>query len=319
MKLCECGCGEEVTNDKNRFLHGHSNRGRKDIYLKRDQNFLDKYGVKNPNQLDSVRLKIRKTNEKRFGGPAPIFNNKIKEKIRKTNEQIYNGPAPMCSDEIQEKTKRTNKERIGFEFTFQSPEVKRKSKLTMIKNFGVEHALQSGKCKEKYKKTCNKNNTCNWPMQSSVVREKSKNSLIEKYGVDNYAKTPEFRKFAREQMIRLIMSNYKDGSKFSPTKGFYEKEIFEELQKHCSYLILEDQTFISLFPDRYISELNIIIELYEPWHKQKCWLRHDLIRQKELEDELGCKFFIIWLNEWNENKEFVILNFKEVLNSDRSN
>jgi hypothetical protein len=101
----------------------------------------------------------------------------------------------------------------------------------------------------------------------------------------------------------------KDGESFSPREGFQEEECFTEIQKYTKYELLKRQKLINLFPDRYIKELNIIIEFYELWHNNTWCKKRDLIRQKELEDRLNCKFFIIHEKDWKENKEKVIKEF----------
>jgi len=95
-----------------------------------------------------------------------------------------------------------------------------------------------------------------------------------------------------------------------PNKGKYEHVVFDELQKQCQYFLLEDQQFLQYFPDRYIKELNLIVELYEPWHKNQQYVDYDLKRQLELQNQFHCNFHIIYLEEWNKNKEKVISDFK---------
>jgi hypothetical protein len=44
-KLCECGCGQEVANEKNRFINGHSRKGKKhsiDSQLKMSKSHIGK-------------------------------------------------------------------------------------------------------------------------------------------------------------------------------------------------------------------------------------------------------------------------------------
>lgn len=116
---------------------------------------------------------------------------------------------------------------------------------------------------------------------------------------------------------RLALKKYRREHQitgWTPAKGKYEKEVFTEFQNHVSFQLLENQQFLQYSPDRYIKELNLIIELYEPCHKNVKWIKYDTYRQKELEDHLGCKFFIIWLSDWKVNKDRVLSNFALLLN-----
>jgi len=294
-KLCECGCGEETKIDRDskkyrRFCKGHHNRC-ESVKQKKRNVWLEHYGTDNPAKSIVIKEKAKETSRMNCGEDSWM---QTKDGIKKFNDSMM--------------------KEYGSKWAMQSEKIRRNHSASLLEKYGVEYAMQSEKVQTKYKHTCNKNNSCDWPMQSEDVRKKSKNSLIEKYGVDNYSKTSEFRQLARRLLKESILKNYPGETGWCPRKGNYEKEVFDELQKHCSYTILEDQEFIELYPDRYINEINLIIELYEPWHNRDCYAKRDSVRQKELEDYLGCKFFIIWLKDWKENKDIIISEFKEVIN-----
>jgi len=113
------------------------------------------------------------------------------------------------------------------------------------------------------------------------------------------------------KMKQYRRNHHIDG--WSPCKGRQEKDIFDEIQLYSVYSLLEDQHFLNYYPDRYIKELNIVVEFYENHHKHKNSLEYDFIRQKDLVDYLHCVFFIIHEREWKENKEQVINRFKELI------
>ena len=154
-------------------------------------------------------------------------------------------------------------------------------------------------------------------MGSKEVKEKSKQSCLENYGVDNYSKTFEFRQFAREQMISYIESGLKDGQVFSPTKGRNEKNFISELQKYTKYHINNDSRIIGYFPDGYIAELNLVIELDEPWHERPCFKNHDQQKDKDYR-RLNLKIFRVSEKEWEENQSNIIDQFK-ILVKEQSN
>jgi very-short-patch-repair endonuclease len=109
-------------------------------------------------------------------------------------------------------------------------------------------------------------------------------------GNNNPNKRPEIRELKRETRIKMIE---KDGG--SIQKGKHEKYILDELEKLYGCNINRNFHIIGYKPDGYIQELNLVIEVDEKHHfnidgtlKEK-----DIIRQKEIEKELNCKFLRI--------------------------
>ena len=248
--------------------------------------YLLKYGVDHPSKTEEFQNKKKQTCLKIYGVDHQSKSEKIKEKKKQTNLINMGVDNPFKSEEIKKQIRQTNLKKFGCEYPSQSEEVKEKYIITLLKHYNVKNASQIEEIKEKKKLTSIKN-----------------------YGYDSWTKTPQGKRKLRENMIQLIMSNYKDGSKFLPTEGIQERLCFDELQVFSSYHFLKNQTFIGYFPDRYIKELNLIIEFYENWHKSLWCLKHDIVRKAELIEELKCNFFIIEEIDWKNNKQYVIENF----------
>jgi len=137
LKLCDCGCGKEVTSEKSRFLWGHGNRGKKDIYIKRAKNYKEKHGVEYPMQLKEVKEKTKITWIKHFGTNHPNQTDQIKEKIKKTCIEKYGKEYPMQSKEVQEIHKQTCLENCGYDNwakTSQGRKLARINGIRMIEN-----------------------------------------------------------------------------------------------------------------------------------------------------------------------------------------
>lgn len=260
-------------------------------YKKYESTCLERYNTPNVNSLECIKQKKIDTNQRNRNVDYPMQCRNVKRKYNETSRLKYGVDWPTQNPTIIEKSKSTCRRKYHRDYISQDKTIQKRIRSTNIEKFGGPA-----------------------PYCFKDIQEKGKQTCLEHYGVDNYSKTLEFRRFARQKMIDLIMSGYKDGSKFRPTKGKHEKEIFDEIQKYCSYTLLEDQSFNNLFPDRYIKELNIVLELYEPWHNHSWCKKHDPIRQKELEDYLGCTFFIIWLNDWLSDKDQIIQNFIGIIN-----
>ena len=303
-KLCECGvCGLEVTNPSARFIHGHHRRGVKvqlSTILKRKETNLTNCGYDNAAKSPTNKEKMK--NSWKNKTPQEMI---IKEEKSRSNYKKKTGFDDwMRNPKVIEQRKSDYKEKTGFDHPLQDPFVLEKFNRTMVERYGVDWAQQSQKIQEKSIKTNQEHRNTDYTFQSSDVQKKSRETLLNNFGFDNYSKTDEFKHF-----IKQYRSNHHNIG-WSPLKGKYEKMIFDELQLNCSYLFLEDQQFLNYHPDRYIKELNIIIELYEPWHKQMKHKIYDNKRQIELEEKIHCKFFIIKLKEWMKNKELIIEDFK---------
>ena len=103
----------------------------------REQNSIDKYGVKNPMQRKDVFDKYKKSVIKKYGVDNIQKNPLVKQKTIETNIKRYGGKAPACSEEIKQKIKNTNIKKYGVECVFQFEEIilkKEKAENKRIKN-----------------------------------------------------------------------------------------------------------------------------------------------------------------------------------------
>jgi hypothetical protein len=304
MKLCKCGCGREVSNENNTFIKGHSFTGK--IHSEES-----KLKISNSIKSEEVQKKFKITCQQNFHTNNPMQSKEIQEKSKQKCIKHFGVDNPSKSFKIQEKKTQTFIDHFGVDNPSRSKEIKEKKKQTYLEHYGIDNPMQSKEIQEKCRKSCKDHNGFEYPLQSKEIQEKTKLTCNKNFGVDNYSKTQQSKKYNKEFMIQYRIDHHNDG--WSPNKGKYEKEIFNELQNYCKYQLLEDQQFIQYHPDRYIKELNLIIELYEPWHKYSGWSKHDPIRQQELINHLHCSFFIIWLKDWNNNKEKVINDFKQLV------
>ena len=127
---------------------------------------------------------------------------------------------------------------------------------------------------------------------SKETREKiSEANKGEKNSFFGKKHSEESRKKMRISAIKYMEQCKKNGLPFFPTIGKNEKYILDELAKQIGYKILRQFSVIGYFLDGYVPHINLAIEVDEPRHKNKT--EKDTIRQKEIEQELGCTFLRI--------------------------
>ena len=168
---------------------------------------LEKYGVENVSQNNSIREKVKKTNLEKFGCEYASQNKDIKNKVKQTNLLNYGVENVFQSDEVKVKSKdaiiskygvdnisklesikdikrKTNLEKFGCEYASQNKDVKDKVKQTNLLNHGVEYALQSEVIKNKIKETNLDRYCVENVMFLDIFKDKVKQTNLEKYGVE---------------------------------------------------------------------------------------------------------------------------------------
>jgi len=116
-KLCECGCGKEVINEKNRFVNGHN------------KPYSGKHHTENSKKLISDKTIGRKFSE---------------ESIKK-------------SADSKRGKKHSNEHKLKISLSLKSEECKDKCRLIYLKKYGVCNLSQSNIIKKKIRKTREKN------------------------------------------------------------------------------------------------------------------------------------------------------------------
>ena len=86
------------------------------------ENFINKYGVSNPSQLDTIKCKKIQTSIKNYGTKYPTQSSVVKDKVKKTMLEEYGV-------------------RSGFSLDY----CKKRAKDKMIELYGVEYGLQNDK------------------------------------------------------------------------------------------------------------------------------------------------------------------------------
>lgn len=225
-----------------------------------------------------------------------------KIRIIKTNLKKYGVENVSQSAIIKERKKKTNLKNWGTENVFQSEEIKEISRLTKKEKYGDEHFTNRKKSKE----TCFMNNGVEWPTQSKDVlktriknnrnkygvddysqttecKNKIRNTCLQKYGVDSYLKTSEkqlkSRKTCKEKYgVEYPSQNYEIHKKQFPKmkihdcgikyQGSYEKDFLDLCCKNNLKVVrgktikfIHDDIEKYYFSDYYLEDYNLIVDI----------------------------------------------------------
>lgn len=141
-----------------------------------------------------------KTNLERYGSANPFASEIIKERIKETCLQKYGVTHHMKLESIRNKAVETNLQKLGVKYAFNTDKTFEKIRQTHLQRYGVRFPLQSAFIQAKISQTFFKKIGVNRPM---INQEYWKKCLLDKYGVDHYSKTDEFKvKYTQTSMDR---------------------------------------------------------------------------------------------------------------------
>ena len=112
---------------------------------------------------------------------------------------------------------------------------------------------------------------------------------------------PEWlEKFSLSQRLAYQKRKNREDTNFH-AMGLNEESLLnkQEIIDNCK--IIRDFTVAGYYPDGYCKETNTIYEVYEKYHNYPEQKKHDIKRQKIIQDTLKCNFVIIYDNEHRHN------------------
>ena len=178
-------CYTSSVDGKEKIKHINLERFGVDTYSKSNQFkkiMSDVWKNRSNLEKDIIYKKSSQTKLERYGDPN--YNNKkpkIKVKKQKSNPE-----------DIKNKTKKTNLERYGVEYVMCNPTILQKSRETQLKKYGCLYT-QTEEFKKRLIECNRKKYNRDWGLQSTIIRDKCKQTLIDKFGVDNYFKDSDFK------------------------------------------------------------------------------------------------------------------------------
>lgn len=270
--------------------------------------FKQKYGFDHALQITKFQNKFKKTCINRFGTDNPMSNETIRKKSVMTLNKHYHCDYPIQSKQIRIKIQKTCLLHFNVDNPFKSKHIRVIIQNKLFTNYNILYPLQSPIILDRYKKTSILRYGVSSPLQIDSVKQKSRETCINKFGVDNYSKTFEFRLKARNRLIERIQKKY--GS-INPRIGINEFKFFEQLQKEIPYKLILNKYFYGYYPDARIEEKKIIIEFDEPEHLNRGWYKkRDLIKDQDYQ-QLGYRVIRVLEKGWLNNSLETLKNTKD--------
>lgn len=279
-------------------------------HIRLSESILNKYGVINISQLESIKLKkdinSKKTCLLKYGSEYYLSSNEAKCKIKKTLKNKYNVENVFQIEEIKKKSSETKLNKYG-DRNYCNIE---KFNDTMIKLYNDINYNNP----DKYKKTCLEIYGVDNASKSNIIKNKIIETSRIKYGVDNPIQNPDI--FLKNQLSGFRTKYYSDKLYY---RGTYEKDFLdkcnvlniinniENFKGSINYIYNGDRKY---FPDFFIPNLNLIIEikssLYYNLHINKN------ISKMENSISSGYKFIFI-IDKNYEDFEKIIKNERNLL------
>lgn len=286
--LCNCGCGQEVKSPGAKFVRGHHNRS------------------------EEVKKKKRETCLKNYGVECSFQSKECREKGKQTCLVKYGTEFPSQNEEVKQKTKKVWIKNYGVDNPSKSLLIKEKKRNSYLKTLGTYHPLKCKTIKERIKKS-NREKYGGTGFESKEVSVKAKLTMLKKYKVDNYSKTPQFQELARKVMIQRLKEQVKNGDIISPMIGRLEPEFFKWLQQltKCE-IVRPDKDMFGCFPDGYIKELKMVIEFDEPHHKETRNQKRDQYKN-DIYQRHDLHIFRIDQEKWKQDPEVVKEEFQDLV------
>jgi hypothetical protein len=285
---------------------------------------LEKYGDENYQNVE----KSKKTKLEKYGDEN--YNNR--EKYKMTCVEKYGVENPLLLNEIKDKIKKTNIEKYGVEDSRKSNYVKKKRKETIREKYGVDYYIQTDDFKIKSLETNLLKYGYDSPNKSELVKLKKVQSMLKKYGFISNSITEESKSRLRKtnmerygveypmQFLEFIEKQQKNSKKIN----YFNEKLYYQSSYEKDFLILcEDIGIIDKisrgpsikyelnnkskfhFPDFYIKDYNLIIEIKSSYYYKK-YLEQN-IKKMNTCIEIGYNYLFII------NKNYEI--FKEVIES----
>jgi len=150
------------------------------------------------------------------------------------------------------------------------------------------------------------------PLINAKVVKKRKITCLERFGFDNFFKSPEGKHIARLNRIKSIEVQKLNGEPLYPIIGNDERLCLDELSKHTEFEIIRNRSLFGYFPDGLIDELKLDIEFDEEHHNYLLSRKKDSDRDKVFKGH-GYQVLRIKKKKWIDDPDKIIKSFKNII------
>jgi hypothetical protein len=314
-----CGntsCTQQKREEIFMLKYGVSNPNTPEIIAKQKEDNLKKYGCESYLQTEEFKQKRKKKLLEKYGVETPLANPDLLKKHRSTCLEKYAVDNFSKTPEFDKKRKEKSIKKYGVDSPSKLEKVKYKKKVTCIKKYGVENYTQTSEFQEKYKKTSLKHFGVPHPSKNKENREKAKTTNQSRYGETNYAKTDEFK----ERYIKTCLEKYgvPNPLMLNQTYGKAQNEIKDWLNSlgfnfGPDYTIMPPKEI-----DLYDPHVNLAIEYcglfwhnemsLEPRNQHYHFNKHFACQAKNV------RLFTIFEDEWKNKKDICKSRILSALN-----
>jgi len=162
-------------------------------------------------------IKIKNTNNKKYGVDYPLQNKDIYNKLVQGNIEKYGVKNVFQLDDTKNKIKVTNNKKYGVDFPQQNIDILNKSNITNEMKYGVNRPAKNLLIQEKCKNT--KYDRYGNEFFNNI--EKTKLTLLEKYNVDNISKIFSHKEKIQEHFINKMLIKYEFINKIDYKNSLY--------------------------------------------------------------------------------------------------
>jgi hypothetical protein len=199
--------------------------------------------IKCSNSDTDKKIKTKETCKKKYGGSSPAASKTVRDRMQQSCVEKYGVPNAMQNESVKRKSNLRNIELYGG-CGNASDVNKKKYEETCKKKYGVSNPMKNPECLE-YVRSIQKG-----------VKEKLRNTVRERYGVDSYSQTDEYKK-------KIYETKKKNGT-------FNTSKIEQEFKKwlddnHINYKYQYRSDSYPFNCDFYFPDKDLYFEIQGSW------------------------------------------------------